>query len=548
MNASKHGKLKYGKLATQFNLMIAVMTTLIVTVMIIISGVMTASNVNGELTDQCVTGTNLLEYELSLEEVREMEDKTEILDRLKEITGCEFTVFNGDVREFTTIIIEGERVTGTTLDPTIADIVLRQGQSYVGEAEILGESHITSYIPHLDENGNVVGVVFAGISSDANNASISRALTVSMIVGIILILLVCIIAKAVINRSVAKPLAVVMDAAQNIAKGEMNFDLNVQANNEIGLLAVSFNEMKTNLSALNARLVEMLGKISKGEWNVDVGDPSIYMGDWHELYDSVGKMTHSVRGALSQVSSSAELISSSVGLVSDGAQALAEGAIDQAGSVDSLSHSLQEISVQIGDNSNNAKKVNDLAVISGEVTKGTLSDMQEMLAAMREISNTSEDIVRVTKVIDDIAFQTNLLALNAAVEAARAGEAGKGFAVVADEVRNLAQKSSEAVQNTTQLIERSIHAVQVGEGIAEKANASFEDLASKVQQMVVTIDEIAKATEEQAHSIQEISGAIDAISTVVQTNSATSEESAAISQELSSQASNLHTLVDRFVL
>ncbi len=545
----KSGKKKNsGKLSMQFNLLIAVMTTVIVTVMIIISGIVTSSNVNGELTDQCVTGTNLLEYELSLHEVSALEDKTEVLERLKEITGCEFTIFNGDVREFTTIIIDGERAVGTTLDPAIADLVLNKGESYIGNAEILGENHITSYIPHYDENGQIVGVVFAGLLASANDAAISTALTISMLVGIGLILIVCIVAKIMIDKGVAAPLALVMDAAQNMSQGKMNVQLDINSNNEIGQLAANFNGMGVALSSLNTVIVELLGKVAKGEWNADIGSPDIFVGDWKQLYHSVDEMTRSVRGALSQVSSSASLISSTVTTVSASAQSLADGSADQANSVDNLSNSLRDISLQIEDNSENTRKVNEIALISGEVTKSTLNDMQKMLESMQEISSTSDNIEKVIKVIDDIAFQTNILALNAAVEAARAGAAGKGFAVVAEEVRNLAQKSSDAAKNTSQLIEHSINAVQVGEGIANKANVSFEDLAQKVNQMVTTIDEIAKATEEQANGIRNISDGINQISVVVQSNTAMSEESAAASQELATQADTLHHLVKKFKL
>ncbi len=548
MKTTSKKKTHLATLSVQVNLLIAVISTIIVSVMIVISGIVTANNINGELTDQCIVGTNLLDYELSLHEVQAMEDKTEVLDRLKQITGCEFTLFNGDVREFTTIKVDGERVVGTKLDSTIANTVMNQGKSYIGQAEILGVPHITSYIPYVDASGETVGVIFAGIPSNSNDAAISTALTVSMFVGIALILIGCIIAKILIDKKVAKPLAIVMDSAERIAAGDMHFDLDVNVNNEIGLLAKSFNTMKSNLLSINSILVEMLGKIAKGEWNVDIGSPETYVGDWKQLYRSVDAMTTSVRSALSQVSSSAGQISTNVSQVSNGAQALAEGAVDQAGSVERLSDSLRDVSLQVEDNFKNTQKVNEIAIISGEVTESTLEDMKQMLSAMQEISSTSENIVKVIKVIDDIAFQTNILALNAAVEAARAGEAGKGFAVVADEVRSLAQKSSEAANNTTQLIDHSINAVQLGEGIAQKTNESFKDLANKVQQMVVTIDQISKATEEQAEGIREISSGIDQISSVVQTNTATSEESAAASEELAKQANTLHTLVDKFVL
>ncbi len=547
MKKAEVGEKKYKRISSQFNILIAVMTTIIVSVMIVISGFMTATNVTGELTDQCITATNLLEYELSLHEVAAMKDKTEVLERLKSITGCEFTIFDGDVREFTTIVIDGERAVGTTLDPVIASTVLTEGKPYIGEAAILGESHITSYMPHY-ENGKITGVVFAGISSSANDDEINFALTVSMFVGIALILIVCIICKIVIDKSVAKPLAIVMDAANRITVGDMSFDLDVKSNTEIGHLADSFNSMKGTLSSLNEVLVDMLGKMAKGDWNVDIGDPKIYVGDWRGLYNSVSEMTTSVRNALSQVATSAGMISSSIQQVSSGSQALADGATQQAASVEILSQNLQDLSVQVADNSTNTKKVNDIAIVSGEVTSSTLDDMKQMLSAMSEISGTSENIEKVIKVIDDIAFQTNILALNAAVEAARAGSAGKGFAVVADEVRNLAQKSSEAVKSTSQLIERSINAVKVGEGIAQKTNTSFEDLANKVSQMVVTINEISNATQEQAEGIKEISSSIDQISLVIQTNTATSEESAATSEELAALANNLHSLVEQFKL
>ncbi len=538
---------KYGKLSVQFNILIAIMTTAIVTVMILISGMTTRNNVNIELQDQINIGTNLLEYELSLDSVSAMSDKNDLLDHLKEITGLEFTIFDGDVREYTTIIIDGERAVGTTLDPAIADVVLNKGESYSGEAVILGEKHITSYIPHY-EDGEIVGVVFAGVASTANDASINSALTTSMLVGIALIIIVCIIAKLMIDRTVAKPLAVVMGAAESISEGNMDFNVDVKSNNEVGQLGEAFGKMKVTLSTLNSTLVDLLSKISKGNWNVDIGEESTYIGDWNRLYKSLNDMTVSVRTALSQVSTSAGQINASVNMVASGAQSLADGAIDQARSIDTLSTNLQHISSQIADNSDNTKKVNDLAVVSGEVTTSTLSDMKQMLSAMKEIGTTSEDIAKVIKVIDDIAFQTNILALNAAVEAARAGSAGKGFAVVADEVRNLAQKSSEAAKNTTGLIEQSANAVKTGQGIAAKANTSFEELADKVQQMVITIDEIAKATEEQAIGIKEVSLGIEQISQVVQTNTATSEESAAASQELSAEANSLQNLVDNFKL
>ncbi len=538
---------KQRKLSNQFMLLIALLTAVSVFIMTMVGVVSTRENVNTLLYDQCENAIGLLEYELGTSDAQEMEDKTALLDRLKIHTDCEFTIFDGNMRSSTTIFIDAERAIGTALDPKIADIVLTNEQTYIGETEILGVKHFTTYVPYY-EDGEVTGVLFAGVPSTTNDASISVAYMNSAIAGMLILIVICLISKTTINKLVTKPLSEVMNAADNIANGNMDFDIDINSSNEVGRLGETFVNMKDNLSALNQVLVEVLRKIAKGEWNIDIGTEDNYLGQWNELYKSLDTMTCSVKEALSQVAVSASQISESVDMVANGAQALANGAIDQASSIDQLSTSLQHISEQISDNSENTKKVNSLAVVSGEVTDTTLDDMGKMLKSMSEISNTSEQISKAIKVIDDIAFQTNILALNAAVEAARAGTAGKGFAVVADEVRSLAQKSSEAAKNTNQLIEQSSSAVSSGYEIATKTSESFESLADKVRQMVITIDEIAKATEEQSTGIKEVAIGIEQISHVVQTNTATSEESAAASQELAAEANALQELVGQFKL
>ena len=176
------------------------------------------------------------------------------------------------------------------------------------------------------------------------------------------------------------------------------------------------------------------------------------------------------------------------------------------------------------------------------------SKMSNMLVAMNDIKEKSNEIQKIIKSIDDIAFQTNILSLNAAVEAARAGAAGKGFAVVAEEVRNLAIKSAEAAAETTQYIEASINAVNDGVVLAQEAAASLSEVMTISSETNDIIVDISQKTEEQATALKEVSIGLDQISDVVQQNSATAQENAASCAELDDQVRHLQNILSRFTL
>ena len=243
----------------------------------------------------------------------------------------------------------------------------------------------------------------------------------------------------------------------------------------------------------------------------------------------------------------AEQITAAAAEVSSSSESLAQGASEQAASLEETSASLEEMSSMTKRNSENAQKANDIAKEAFAAAELGVTDMQRMSAAMEAIKTSGDDISKIIKTIDEIAFQTNILALNAAVEAARAGDAGMGFAVVAGEVRNLAQRSAQAAKETAAKIESAISNTTQGVEISAKVSKSLNDIVRKARQVDVLAAEVAVASREQSQGITQINAAMSQMDKVTQNNAAAAEESAAAAQQLNGQARAIKTAVGELV-
>lgn len=242
----------------------------------------------------------------------------------------------------------------------------------------------------------------------------------------------------------------------------------------------------------------------------------------------------------------ARQVDSSAGRVSTGAQALSQGTLEQAASIDGLVANVSTITTQIQTSTVRCGDATDLVRKATGYAAEADTKMEQLTEATQNIDRSSAQIGTIIKTIEDIAFQTNILALNTAVEASRAGSAGKGFSVVADEVRNLAAKSAEAAQNTNSLINRSIQDVKSGTESTDLAVSAMRVIDNCIQSIKELMDEIAAANVQQSEMIVLVENGIREISAVVQTNSSAAEKSAAVSMELSNQAWTLNSLISRF--
>ncbi len=254
-------------------------------------------------------------------------------------------------------------------------------------------------------------------------------------------------------------------------------------------------------------------------------------------------ITKPIQQAIGELTTGSSEVSAASSQVEAASQSLAEGTTEQAASIQETSSTLEETSSMVQQNNENTKQAAVMAKNAKTFADKSAKEMATMMISMTDLKQSSNEIAKIIKVIDEIAFQTNLLSLNAAVEAARAGDAGKGFAVVAEEVRNLAQRSAQAAKDTASIIENNISLSEESAKIAKEVNESLTQIDEESKKVSELLEEISTATEEQARGINEINKAIQQMEEVMQSNSATADESAAASRELASQAVNVNEIV-----
>lgn len=341
-----------------------------------------------------------------------------------------------------------------------------------------------------------------------------------------------------------KPLSDIENIVTNMSHGVLDHSYPQATNDEIGTICGALMQTNKSLKSYINGIDNMLANMANGKFAYD--NTLSFVGEFTSMEQSIKHICNAMNTTFAELNGIAEQISDGSSSVSVGAMDLAHAVNDETNLITDVSANLGDINNRVSQSAANASSVKIKVLKTADAVNTGNEKMQELVSIMDSISRSADEIVKINSTIEDIAFQTNILALNASIEAARAGAAGKGFAVVAEEVRNLAAKSSEASKITAELIENTVRAIGSGTEAANTTAEMLSEIVEDTSSISVSVAEIADVSEEQKTMLSNISEKLNEVRTVIETTDTAAQNSAAASEELDSQAALLKEHLARY--
>ncbi|WP_319780707.1 methyl-accepting chemotaxis protein [Maridesulfovibrio sp.] len=491
------------------------------------------------------------------------------VDDIKRFSNLEVTVFNGDTREMTTIVKNNRRAVGTKMtNPAVTATVIDQGETFLARNNIIGIDYQTAYWPIKAMDGKNIGMWFIGMPIETmitaqHNVEISSLMVISVILPLIML------AAWLYARKMSRPIVEATGYATRVAEGDLDHVLEITTRDEVGVLADNLNAMvvtlkeKINEAQDQTRLAaEETEKAQQATHEAEEARKAAENARREGMHQAAGEL----EDVVAIISTASEELSAQIEQSATGSDMQSQRTAETATAMEQMNASVLEVARNSGEASSTAGEASETATDGAAVVKkmveeiGTVQSYSETLEKeMEELGVSAEKIGQIIDVISDIADQTNLLALNAAIEAARAGEAGRGFAVVADEVRKLAEKTmiatnevesaiGEIQRGTEQSIKQcsnTVHEIGTVSEMAKEAGDSLHGILSLNDTVSEQIQGIAAACEEQSATSEQINRAVDEINTIsMETNSAMRQSAEAVS-DLAMQAQQLKTIINQ---
>jgi methyl-accepting chemotaxis protein len=442
------------------------------------------------------------------------ESINDVSDHVEELTGFISHVADGNLEDLDYLSTVGKRSENDTLIPSVI-LMIETIKALVEETNRLSQSAVEGELSergHAERFRGEYKIVVEGINRTLD--------------------------------AVIEPIEEATYVLKEMAAGNLRVNMEGDYRGDHGEIKNALNHTIENFLSHIDEISEVLEGLSNGNLDqIIFGD---YHGDFYAIKESLNGIIITLKQVMGQINTAADEVAAGSKQVAAESQSLSQGATEQAASVQELSASISEVAEQVKQSAVRADQAREVAASAREYALKGSSQMEHMQSSMSMIDESSSNITKIIKVIEDIAFQTNILALNAAVEAARAGQFGKGFAIVAEEVRGLAARSGEAARRISDMIVESKGRVKDGVSIANDTGAFLKSIVSSIDKTAMLVSDIAETSGRQSSGIMMIDSGIEQISRVIQYNSAMAEQSAAASEELSVQAQLLTEVMRSF--